>query len=88
MSNRFGILLDILKIAFKEPVSENDYHRIVEAIRNYDKSRISPEEEKAELRRVGWPETYHPCDYAERIRFFLNFGEKNHPLIQEKLRSF
>lgn len=83
----FGILLDILKEAFQNPVSEKDYHMIVDSLKNYNFNRNDKESEVNELKNKGWPLTYHPCDHMERIRFAMVFGEKDNEYIQSLLRK-
>ena len=81
MSSKFGIILDILLEFFSNPVSENDYHNIVNAIREYSNARENNEQHELAIR--GLPSTYHPCDHNERIRYAMVFGEKNNMRIGE-----
>lgn len=73
----FGSLLDILKAAFATTVSVPTYVKIVDFILEYGASEFSrdPLSERAELVRVGYPVTYHPCDHNEKIYRGLCFGE-------------
>jgi hypothetical protein len=86
MTSQFGILLDILKEAFQSPISERDYHMIVELLRNYNNSRIHKESELNELQSRGWPLNYDPCEHMERIRFAMVFGEKDNDVVQTLLK--
>lgn len=66
--SRFGALLDILKYCFENKISVKDYHNIVNCIRSYDSKREDISIEIIELKRIGYPLTYHPCDHMENIR--------------------
>lgn len=85
MVSKFGIILDILKEAFSTPVSERDYYRIVEVLRNYKLNPCEPTTEQEELVARKWPLHYHPCDHMENIRFGLCFCGEDNIRIQELL---
>ena len=87
MTSKFGIIIDILNEAFKNPVSEHDYYMIVEVLRNYSLSRCDAATERHELLARGWSITYDPCEYMERIRFAMCFGGKDNSRIQDMLRT-
>jgi hypothetical protein len=44
--SRFAIIIDMLKIAFTEPIDENDYHNMVECLRQYATNRDSSDIER------------------------------------------
>jgi hypothetical protein len=71
--SRFGVIIDILEIAFSNPVSESDYHNIVRCLREYDRLRDPEETERYQLRIRGWPEDYHPCEHMENVRWGFAF---------------
>ena len=73
----------MLKIAFKNPVSESNYHDIVQCLREYDKMRDPVETEKHQLRLHGWPETYHPCDHMDNVRWGFVFVDVSNKDILE-----
>ena len=81
MSSKFGVILDIMTEAFKSPVSEEDYYKIVELLRNY--IREDPTAEQHELAIRGYPAHYHPCDHMERIRFAMTFGGKDNAVLKD-----
>ena len=83
MSSKFGIILDILLESFRNPVSENDYHNIVNAIREYSNAREDNEQHELAIR--GLPLTYHPCDHNERIRHSMVFTDKDNERVGELL---
>jgi hypothetical protein len=72
--SRFAIIIDMLKIAFTEPVCEKDYHNIVECLRQYATNRDSLEVERKVNESAGYPADYNPCEHMERIRFSFIFG--------------
>lgn len=72
--SKFAILLDMLKIAFSEWCDENDYHIVVQCMREYDKNRDTLDNERAINKEKGYPEDYNPGEHMERIRFFMKFG--------------
>ena len=71
--SRFRNLISILKLAFEEGVSEQQYHLLVEQIREYKRNREPKAVEEEALRVVGWPTSYDPCEFEENIRFALHF---------------
>lgn len=81
--SQFGTILDILMEAFKNPVSEQDYHNIVELLRAYKRDDVMKEQEMKELSIREFPLTYHPCDHMERIRFAMTFTQNNNERIKE-----
>ena len=87
MSNRFGLLLEILTEAFQAPVSEEDYYNIIAALRAYDTQRCTQKEEQTELKARGWPLTYHPCDNMERLRYAFVFAPEDNKKIGGLLKS-
>ena len=70
---KFADLLVILKFFFENGVSEPQYHAIVGLIREYEKCRDSRTIEEASLVAVGWPTSYDPCEYKERMRVAFHF---------------
>ena len=72
----------MLKIAFSEPVDENDYHNIVAYLREYAKNRESVENEKKVNESNGYPPDYNPCEHMERIRFCMVFGSISNSKIR------
>ena len=83
--NRFARLLYLLELAFPATVSEDQYHALVACMRAYDADRLPADVEKRTLAESGWPETYHPCDHMERIRFSLVFGPEPDARLQRAL---
>jgi hypothetical protein len=90
MSNKFGIILDMLKESFQNPVSVNDCCMIVDCMREYAKTRpeITSSDEERELARIGYPLTYHPCDHMERVRFAMHFRDEDNERVQGMLQKF
>jgi hypothetical protein len=78
----------MLRVAASTPVSEMDYHKIVQILRHYDKHRQSPQDEQEVLARVGWPATYHPCDHMEKIRFVLLFTREGCPAVAKLCQDY
>jgi hypothetical protein len=85
---RFADLLSILKFAFENGVSEAQYHAIVGLIREYEKCRDSRPTEEASLVAVGWPTSYDPCEYKERIRFAFHFVRDGSETLDDQIRAF
>ena len=83
--NRFARLLRALEAALPATVSEDQYHALVAAMRAYDAHRLPADIEKRTLAEAGWPQTYHPCDHLERIRFSLVFGPDPDARVQRAL---
>ncbi len=83
--NKFGMLLDVLTVAFKSTVSEHDYHMIVQAIRDYSVSRYDRAAEEKELAARNMPLTYNPCDHMENVRFGMSFVVEDNARVQELL---
>ena len=83
MASRFGILLDILMEAFRNPVSETDYYTIVQVLQDYTEARSDTIQEQEELAKRGLPINYHPCDHMERIRFGMVFGNNRNSRIKD-----
>jgi hypothetical protein len=84
----FGTILDMLRIAFESPVSLKDYHDIVSCLRAYDsEGRSDVSNERLELNRLGWPDTYHPCDHMENIRFGLMFVPEDNIRVRDRLAA-
>lgn len=71
---KFSIIIDMLKIAFSEPIDENDYNTILVCLREYAENRESLENEMKVNESNGYPIDYNPCDHMERIRFCIVFG--------------
>ena len=85
---KFADLLVILKFAFENGVSEAQYHAIVELIREYEKFRDSRTTEEASLVAVGWPTSYDPCEYKERIRVAFHFVRHGSETLDDHIRAF
>ena len=79
--SRFGVILDILTEAFKNPVSEEDYYKIVDLLRKYIREDTTAEQHELAIR--GFPSSYHPCDHMERIRFGMTFGGKDNAVLKD-----
>jgi hypothetical protein len=85
---KFADLLVILRFAFEYGVSEAQYHAIVELIREYEKCRDSRTTEEASLVAVGWPTSYDPCEYKERIRVAFHFVRDGSEILDDHMRAF
>lgn len=85
---KFADLLVILKFAFENGVSEAQYHAIVELIRKYEKCRDTRPTEEASLVAVGWPRSYDPCEYKERIRFAFYFVRNGSKTLDDHITDF
>lgn len=84
----FGILIDMLIVAFNVTVSKSDYHDVVQCMRMYDTRRATLESKREELRRRGWPVTYHPCEHMEKIRFCMTFGGHGNERVRDLVGRF
>ncbi len=73
----FDTVISLPCVASSTPVFEMDYHTIVKILRHYDNHRQSPQDEQEILTRVGWPQTYYPCDHMENITFVLVFTRES-----------
>lgn len=73
----FSVLLDMLKIAFREGSSEEQYHEVVKCLRAYRSCPADKKSEKMVLLQKGWPPHYHPCHHMENIRWGICFGNVN-----------
>ena len=73
--NGFMVTMLMVDAVFRRVVSEDQYHDVVERLRRYDTDRVPVETERAILHEMGYPESYHPCDHMERIRFCITFGK-------------
>ena len=78
----------MLSTEFRSIVSVNDYCNIVACLREYDRKRDPVESEKYQLNIRGWPETYHPCDQMENIRWAFGFGGLGTKQIEELLNKW
>ena len=69
----FENIIAALNHAFGIPVTMNDYIMLVDCVRQYGLNRAEKEDEVVVLRKYGFPESYHPCDHIENLRFGLCF---------------
>ena len=86
--SRFGVIIDILAIAFNNVVSQGDYYRIVKCLRDYDKQRDPVEVERYQLEIRGWPVNYHPCDHMENVRWGFCFSSVSNKAVDNLLTQW
>jgi len=98
MSEAFTALLDVIEAASKDPVSESDYHQVVQCIRDVDAMReggeVLSDAEQSILLARGWGK-YNPfVRPLERIRFGMVFCSTDNPQVAlmihrlRQMRSF
>lgn len=86
---RFGVILDMLKVAFESPASEKNYHDIVACMRDYiTNSRAAQNEEQRALLQRGWPPEYDLADHMERIRFAMVFQREDHSGVSNLVQKY
>jgi hypothetical protein len=85
-------LLDVIEFASMNPVSESEYHAVVQCIRDVDATREGAGErlsgaEEAVLLARGWGE-YNPfVRPVERIRFGMVFCETGNPEVVASIQA-
>lgn len=86
-TERFIILLEMLKIAFQKGSSEEQYHKIVRCLHDYNACPCDQKLEEAMVVEQGWPSGYRPRHHMESIRWGICFGKEN-PQLQELLTQY
>ena len=84
----FGSLLDIVQEVIISPVSERDYHQVVECMEVYATLIPDRDDEQLQLQIRGWPLSYHPCTVMENIRFAMWFNKNDNVRLQGLIALF
>lgn len=70
------VCVDMLYLSFNSEVSEQNYHDIVECLRNL-KDILTIDKLKLYYSKYKFPDTYNPFDVMEQLRFAYVFGKHN-----------